>query len=117
MQTCFFALSNVVPREQAIAAIKNAVRKTYGKRGEDVVAKNFAAIDETLANLVEVAVPAQVSSGFDLRDALPAIAPEFVRDVLGPMIRGEGDSLPVSKMPVDGTYPSGTSQREKRNMD
>jgi len=116
MQTCFFALSNVLPREQAITAIKNAVRKTYGKRGEDVVAKNFAAVDETLENLVEVTVPKDSSGGFDLRDAVPARAPEFVRNVLAPMIRGEGDSLPVSMLPADGTYPSGTAQWEKRNI-
>lgn len=113
MQTCFFALSNVLPREDAIAAIKNAVRKTYGKRG--VVARNCAAIDGTLKNLVEVAVPAEATSESDVRATVSARAPEFVREVLAPMIRGEGDSLPVSKLPADGTYPSGTAQREKRN--
>jgi len=116
MQTCFFALSNVLAPEQAIAAIKNAVRKTYGKRGEDVVAKNFAAIDETLKNLVEVAVPAEAESEFDLRTTLPAQAPQFVREVLAPMMRGEGDALPVSSLPADGTYPSGTARWEKRNI-
>jgi len=115
MQTCFFALSNVLPREQAIAAIKNAARKTYVKRGEDVVAKNWAAIDETLKNLVEVSVPSEVTSKFDFRPTVSSGAPEFVHEVLAPMIRGEGDSLPVSKLPVDGTYPSGTAQWEKRN--
>ena len=116
MQTCFFALSNVPPPEQAIAAIKNAVRKTYGKRGEDVVAKNFAAIDETLKNLVEVAVPAEATSEIGFRDTLPAQAPEFVREVLAPMMRGEGDTLTVSQLPADGTYPSGTARWEKRNI-
>jgi len=115
MQTCFFALSNVLPREQAIAAIKNAARKTYMKRGEDVVAKNWAAIDETLKNLVEVKVCNEATSKFDLRATVSGRAPEFVLEVLAPMIRGEGDLLPVSKLPVDGTYPSGTAQWEKRN--
>jgi pyruvate-ferredoxin/flavodoxin oxidoreductase len=116
MQTCFFAISNVLPREQAIAAIKNAIRKTYGKRGQAVVEKNFAAVDQALANLFEVKVPEQTSSLFDLQPPVPAEAPEFVRGVLGPIIQGDGDFLPVSKMPVDGTFPSGTAQWEKRNI-
>jgi pyruvate-ferredoxin/flavodoxin oxidoreductase len=116
MQTCFFALSNVMPREQAVAAIKDAARKTYGKRGEEVVAKNFAAIDATLENLVEVSVPATASFTVESPSTPPLAAPEFVRDVLAPMMRGEGDSLPVSKLPLDGTYPSGTAQWEKRNI-
>jgi pyruvate-ferredoxin/flavodoxin oxidoreductase len=116
MQTCFFAISNVLPREQAIAAIKDAIQKTYGKRGKAVVAKNFAAVDKTLNNLFEMKIPTQVSSNFDLRPPVPSQAPEFVRDVLGPMIQGEGNALPVSKLPVDGTYPSGTAQWEKRNI-
>jgi pyruvate-ferredoxin/flavodoxin oxidoreductase len=116
MQTCFFAISNVLPREQAIAAIKNAIRKTYGKRGQAVVEKNFAAVDQTLANLFEVKVPDQSSSLFDLQPPVPTQAPEFVRGVLGPIIQGDGDFLPVSKMPVDGTFPSGTAQWEKRNI-
>jgi pyruvate-ferredoxin/flavodoxin oxidoreductase len=116
MQTCFFALSNVMPREQAVAAIKDAARKTYGKRGEEVVAKNFAAIDATLENLVEISVPATASFTVEFPSTQPPEAPEFVRDVLAPMMRGEGDSLPVSKLPVDGTYPSGTAQWEKRNI-
>lgn len=116
MQTCFFAISNVLPREQAIAAIKNAIRKTYGKRGEAVVEKNFAAVDQTLANLFEVKVPEQTSSLFDLQPPVLSEAPEFVRGVLGPIIQGDGDFLPVSKMPVDGTFPSGTAQWEKRNI-
>jgi pyruvate-ferredoxin/flavodoxin oxidoreductase len=115
MQTCFFALSNILPREQAIAAIKEAARKTYGKRGEEVVAKNCAAIDDTLKNLAEVTVPTEPTSEVDFPPTVSGRAPEFVREVLAPMIRGEGDSLPVSKLPVDGTYPSGTAQWEKRN--
>ena len=116
MQTCFFAISNVLPREQAIAAIKNAIRKTYGKRGQAVVEKNFAAVDQTLANLFQVKVPDQSSGLFDLQPPVPAQAPEFVRGVIGPIIQGDGDFLPVSKMPVDGTFPSGTAQWEKRNI-
>jgi pyruvate-ferredoxin/flavodoxin oxidoreductase len=116
MQTCFFAISNVLPREQAITAIKNAIHKTYGKRGQAVVEKNFAAVDQTLANLFEVKVPDQSSSAFDLQPPVPAQAPEFVRGVIGPIIQGDGDFLPVSKMPLDGTFPSGTAQWEKRNI-
>jgi pyruvate-ferredoxin/flavodoxin oxidoreductase len=116
MQTCFFALSNILPRDQGVRAIKSAARKTYGKRGEDIVAKNCAAIDETVKNLVEVTVPAEATSKVDLRATVPAKAPQFVREVLAPMIRAEGDSLPVSKLPADGTYPSGTAQWEKRNI-
>ncbi len=116
MQTCFFAISNVLPREQAITAIKGAIRKTYGKRGEAVVEKNFAAVGQTLANLFEVKVPSHVSSRFDLQAPVPAQAPEFVLNVLGPIIQGNGDLLPVSKMPIDGTFPSGTAQWEKRNI-
>jgi pyruvate-ferredoxin/flavodoxin oxidoreductase len=116
MQTCFFAISNVLPREQAITAIKNAIRKTYGKRGQAVVDKNFAAVDQTLANLFEVKVPVEAFSGIDLQPAVPEQAPAFVREVLGPIIQGDGDFLPVSKMSIDGTFPSGTSQWEKRNI-
>lgn len=116
MQTCFFAISNVLPREQAITAIKSAIRKTYGRRGPVVVEKNFAAVDSTLANLFEVKVPAEVSSGFDLQPPVPANAPEFVQNVIGPIIQGNGDCLPVSMMPVDGTFPAGTAQWEKRNI-
>ncbi|MBZ5504832.1 MAG: pyruvate:ferredoxin (flavodoxin) oxidoreductase [Acidobacteriia bacterium] len=116
MQTCFFAISNVLPKEQAVTAIKNAIRKTYGKRGEAVVEKNFAAVDQTLANLIEVKVPDHVFSRFDLQAPVPAWAPGFVRDVIGPIIQGNGDFLPVSKLPIDGTFPSGTAQWEKRNI-
>jgi pyruvate-ferredoxin/flavodoxin oxidoreductase len=116
MQTCFFAISNVLPRERAITAIKNAIRKTYGKRGQAVVDKNFAAVDQTLANLFEVRVPVESFSAIDLQPPVPEQAPAFVRNVLGPIIQGDGDFLPVSRMPVDGTFPSGTSQWEKRNI-
>ncbi|HKS79900.1 MAG TPA: pyruvate:ferredoxin (flavodoxin) oxidoreductase [Candidatus Acidoferrales bacterium] len=116
MQTCFFAISGVLPREEAIEAIKNAIRKTYGKRGEAVVQKNFAAVDQTLAHLHQVAVPNHVSSSFDILPAVPTQAPEFVRDVLGSIIAGRGDDLPVSALPVDGSFPTGTAKWEKRNI-
>jgi pyruvate-ferredoxin/flavodoxin oxidoreductase len=116
MQTCFFAISNVLPRQQAIAAIKNAIKKTYGKRGESVVNKNFAAVDKTLDSLFAVKIPQVATAGATMRPPVPPEAPRFVREVIGPMIQGEGDNLPVSKLPPDGTYPSGTSQWEKRNI-
>ncbi len=116
MQTCFFAISGVLPREQAIEAIKNAIRDTYGKRGEAVVAKNFVAVDHTLSHLYQVTVPAAVSSRLRVLPPVPERAPEFVRQVIGPMIAGRGDDLPVSAMPVDGTFPTGTAMWEKRNI-
>jgi pyruvate-ferredoxin/flavodoxin oxidoreductase len=116
MQTCFFAISGVLPREEAIDAIKKAIKKTYGKRGESVVQQNFAAVDSTLANLHQVTVPAAVTSTEELRPPVPAAAPAFVQEVLAPMIFGSGDDLPVSKLPADGTYPTATAQWEKRNI-
>jgi pyruvate-ferredoxin/flavodoxin oxidoreductase len=116
MQTCFFAISGVLPREEAIAAIKEAIRKTYGKRGEAVVEKNFAAVDATLAHLYEVRVPARVTSTLDVLPPVPAHAPTFVREVLGAIIAGRGDSLPVSALPPDGTFPTATALWEKRNI-
>jgi pyruvate-ferredoxin/flavodoxin oxidoreductase len=116
MQTCFFAISGVLPREQAITAIKDAIRKTYGKRGEAVVKRNFDAVDKTLANLFEVEIPQTASSEITMRKPVSEAAPEFVQEVLGEIISGRGDDLPVSAFPVDGTYPTGTSQWEKRNI-
>jgi len=116
MQTCFFAISGVLPREEAIAAIKHSIEKTYGKRGRVVVEKNFAAVDATLANLREVRVPERVTSTFDLRPPVAAGAPEFIQKVTAEMIAGRGDELPVSALPVDGTYPSGSAKWEKRNI-
>jgi pyruvate-ferredoxin/flavodoxin oxidoreductase len=116
MQTCFFAISGVLPREQAIEAIKKAIRDTYGKRGEAVVEKNFAAVDQALAHLHPVSVPSQATSGFDVLPPVPGQAPPFVRDVLGTIVAGRGDSLPVSAMPLDGTFPTGTAKWEKRNI-
>ena len=116
LQTAFFAISGVLPREEAIAKIKEAIKKTYGRKGEDIVQKNYAAVDAALAHLHEVKVPAKVTAGFDMRPPVPAEAPEFVQKVTAKMIAGEGDSLPTSLLPADGTYPSGTTQWEKRNI-
>jgi pyruvate-ferredoxin/flavodoxin oxidoreductase len=116
MQTCFFAISGVLPREEAIAAIKYAIKKTYGKRGDVVVQKNYAAVDATLEHLYEVKVPGKVTALFDIRPAVPEIAPEFVQTVTAKIVMGEGDDLPVSMLPIDGTFPSGTAQWEKRNI-
>ncbi|MFN7995830.1 MAG: pyruvate:ferredoxin (flavodoxin) oxidoreductase [Bryobacteraceae bacterium] len=116
MQTCFFAISGVLPREEAIAAIKYAIKKTYGKRGEAVVQKNYAAVDEALSHLYEVQVPAEATASFDMRPPVPAGAPDFVQKVTARIIAGEGDDLPVSAMPIDGTFPTATTQWEKRNI-
>ena len=116
MQTCFFAISGVLPREEAIAEIKNAIRKTYGKKGDRIVQMNLNAVDSTLSYLYEVATPEAVSSDIMMSQPVSAGAPEFVQTVLGKMIARQGDSIPVSMLPADGTYPSGTTQYEKRNL-
>ena len=116
MQTCFFALANVLPREEAIAQIKKYIQKTYGKKGQEIVNMNLQAVDNTLDNLYEVKIPTEVSSTLHRLPPIPDTAPEFVRDVLGKMISREGDQLPVSALPCDGTYPTGTTQWEKRNV-
>jgi pyruvate-ferredoxin/flavodoxin oxidoreductase len=116
MQTCFFAISGVLPREDAIAQIKKAIKKTYGKRGESVVQKNFAAVDHALAHLEKVEMPSAASSTFDLTGAFSSKAPKFVHDVLGMIAEGKGDQIPVSAIPAGGAYPSGTAQWEKRNI-
>jgi pyruvate-ferredoxin/flavodoxin oxidoreductase len=116
MQTCFFALSGVLPRDEAIAAIKHAIEKTYGKRGESVVRRNFEAVDAALANLHEVQVPSTVTSILELRRTVAGGASDFVKNVTARMIDGHGDLLPVSALPVDGTYPSGTTRWERRNI-
>ncbi len=116
MQTCFFAISGILPREDAIAEIKESIRQTYGKKGDTIVQKNLDAVDATLDNLYEVQVPQEVTSDADLRPPVPADAPPFVRDVLGTMIARKGDLLPVSVLPIDGTYPVGTTKYEKRNL-
>ncbi|HVP42552.1 MAG TPA: pyruvate:ferredoxin (flavodoxin) oxidoreductase [Terriglobales bacterium] len=116
MQTCFFAISGVLPREEAIGAIKKSIEKTYRKRGESVVRKNFEAVDATLAQLHEVKPPSQATSCLRLEPPVPATAPDFVQKVTGRIIAGEGDLLPVSAFPVDGTFPVGTARWEKRNI-
>jgi pyruvate-ferredoxin/flavodoxin oxidoreductase len=118
MQTCFFAISGVLPRDEAIEAIKQAIRKTYGKRGAAVIAQNERAVDATLAHLhkIDIAEWETSVSSFERRPAAPAEAPQFVREVLAPMIAGNGDELPVSALPIDGAYPTGTARWEKRNI-
>ena len=116
MQVCFFAISGVLPRQEAIDAIKKSIKKTYGKKGEEIVQMNLKAVDNTLARLHEVKVPARVDSQIELPPPVPKEAPEFVRSVLGEMIAGCGDRLPVSQLPCDGTFPLATSRWEKRNI-
>jgi pyruvate-ferredoxin/flavodoxin oxidoreductase len=116
LQTCFFAISNVLPRDEAIEEVKRTIRKTYGRKGADVVAKNEAAVDASVDNLHRIDVPAQPVSSIDMIPPVPDTAPEFVRAVTGSMLLGTGDSLPVSALPADGTYPSGTTKFEKRNI-
>jgi pyruvate-ferredoxin/flavodoxin oxidoreductase len=116
MQTCFFAISGVLPAGAAVAAIKHSIEKTYGRRGEAVVKKNFAAVDAALAHLQEIKVPDAVTADFDVRPAVPSEAPAFVRELTARLIAGDGDAVPVSALPVDGTYPTGTARWEKRNI-
>jgi len=116
MQTCFFAISGVLPREEAIEKIKYAIKKTYGRKGEEIVKKNFQAVDATLANLKEIPVPAQATSRHEMPPVVSAQAPEFVKKVTAKIMAGLGDELPVSAMPADGTFPTATTQWEKRNI-
>ena len=116
LQTCFFAISGVLEREEAIERIKASIAKTYGKRGAEVVKRNLAAVDHTLQDLHLVELPERVTSARELAPVVPAHAPEFVRTVTAAMMSGRGDELPVSALPVDGTYPTGTTQYEKRNI-
>ncbi len=116
MQTCFFAISGVLPRDEAIAAIKDAIKKTYGRRGKAVVQKNFDAVDQSIANLHRVRVPSTVTSAWDRPPAVAQEAPEFVQYVTGSIMSLRGDALPVSAMPIDGTYPTFTTRWEKRNI-
>jgi len=116
LQTCFFALSEVLPRLEAIAQIKKAIVKTYSGKGDEIVHKNFAAVDATLAQLFEVTVPDAPTNSWDRPLVVPADAPAFVQAVTAKMLAGRGDELPVSLMPIDGTFPSGTAAWEKRNI-
>ncbi len=115
MQVCFFAISKVLPRDEAIEAIRESIRHTYGRKGEDVVQKNMKAVDETLAHLHEVRVPEHVSSKTEIPAAFPG-APKFEHDILGAIYAGKGDELPVSAFSCDGTFPTGTAKWEKRNL-
>jgi len=116
MQTCFFAISGVLPKDAAIAKIKEAIEKTYGKKGPEIVQKNFAAVDQTLAALEQVTVPSVVSSELELPPVVPAEAPDFVQRVTSVMLQNKGDALPVSVFRPDGVWDVGTSQWEKRNI-
>jgi pyruvate-ferredoxin/flavodoxin oxidoreductase len=116
LQTCFFAISRVIPRDAAIEAVKQAIRKTYALKGPDVVTRNEAAVDTALANLHQVAVPPRPVGDVAMIAPVPETAPQFVREVTAMMLTGQGDDLPVSALPVDGTYPSGTTKYEKRNI-
>ncbi len=116
MQTCFFAISGVLPRAEAIAHIKAAIQKTYAKKGQSILDQNFAAVDHTLAHLVQVEVPSAATSPRSLAPPVPPEAPDFVRRVTAAMMAGKGDLLPVSAFPPDGTWPTGTAKWEKRNI-
>jgi pyruvate-ferredoxin/flavodoxin oxidoreductase len=116
MQTCFFAISGVLPRDLAIEKIKSAAEKSYSKKGRAVVEANWMAIDETVANLHKVKVPASATSVRNMPEPVPASAPEFVRKITAEIMAGRGDRLPVSALPDDGTWPSGTAMWDKRNL-
>ncbi|PID53366.1 MAG: pyruvate:ferredoxin (flavodoxin) oxidoreductase [Micrococcales bacterium] len=116
LQTCFFAISGVMPQDQAIAAVKDAIQSTYGRRGPEVVRRNEDAVDAALGALHEVPVPTETTSNRQRQQPIPANAPEFVRTVTAAMMAGRGDDLPVSALPVDGTFPTGTTAYEKRRV-
>ncbi len=116
MQTCFFAISGVLPRDEAIEQIKDAIKKTYARKGDEVVKMNITAVNNTLEHLHEVKVPDSVSADFDIKPPVPDYAPDYVKDVLGEIIAFRGDELPVSAFPCDGTFPTATTQYEKRNI-
>lgn len=116
MQTCFFAISGILPKDEAIDAIKNAIKKSYGKKGEEIVQKNFNAVDQALAHLHKVDVPDKVSSTIEMPPTVSPKAPEFVQKFTAKLIAGEGDEVPVSMLPPDGTFPNGTAKWEKRNI-
>ena len=116
MQTCFFAISGVLPKEEAIAKIKDAIKKTYGRKGEDIVKKNYQVVDQTLEHMAEMPAPLKVTAERGMPPVVSESAPQFVRDVTSLMLMGRGDELPVSALPADGTWPSGTTSFEKRNI-
>ncbi|MBU1097203.1 MAG: pyruvate:ferredoxin (flavodoxin) oxidoreductase [Bacteroidetes bacterium] len=116
MQTCFFAISGVLPEDEAIEQIKKAIKKTYGAKGEEIVKKNYEAVDQTLANLHKIALPETATSTIKLPPIVSDSAPDYVKNVLGLMMAGKGDEVSVSQMPIDGTFPTATTQWEKRNI-
>jgi pyruvate-ferredoxin/flavodoxin oxidoreductase len=116
MQVCFFVLSGVLPESEAIAGIKESIRQTYSQKGDEIVQMNLTAVDRSLAHLFEVEVPERAESRFEIARQVPQTAPAFVRDVLGEIIAGRGNELPVSAFPCDGTFPTGTAKWEKRNL-
>lgn len=116
MQTAFFVISGIIPKDDAIKAIKKEIHSTYAKKGEKILQKNYAAVDKAMEGIIEIPVPAEVTSATMMRPAVPAHATQFVKDVTARMIEGKGDSLPVSAIPADGTWPTGTTQYEKRNI-
>jgi pyruvate-ferredoxin/flavodoxin oxidoreductase len=116
MQPCFFALSGVMAPDEAITAIKASITATYAKRGALVVERNHAAVDQSLAALHRVAVPTEIGQGVHRPAVVPEIAPDFVQRITARMLAGEGDLLPVSALPVDGTFPTGTARWEKRRL-
>ena len=116
MQTCFFAISGVLPRDKAIEAIKYSIKKTYGKKGESVVQQNYEAVDQTLANLFEVKIPASVTSTIEMPPVVSDKAPQFIKEVTAKIIAGFGETLPVSAFPIDGTFPTDSARWEKRNI-
>ncbi len=116
LQVCFFAISKVLPKEQAIQSIRQSIRDTYGKKGEEIVQRNMKAVDETLTHLFGVKIPEMATSTIELPPPFSVTAPEFERNVLGMMYAGRGDELPVSAFPADGTFPTGTAKWEKRNL-
>ncbi len=116
MQTCFFAISGILPKDEAINKIKEAIKKTYGSKGEEIVNKNYKAVDQTLEHLYEIKVPESVTSSIELPPIVSDNAPDYVKNVLAKMMEGKGDEVPVSGMPIDGTFPSGTTKWEKRNI-
>ncbi|MEG8947241.1 pyruvate:ferredoxin (flavodoxin) oxidoreductase [Rosettibacter firmus] len=116
MQTCFFAISGILPKDEAIEQIKKAIKKTYGAKGEEIVKKNFEAVDQTLENLYKIEVPEKVTSTIELPPIVSDKAPDYVKNVLAKIMAGKGDYVKVSEMPVDGTFPSATTRWEKRNI-
>jgi len=116
MQTCFFAISDILPKEEAILLIKAAIKKAYGNKGEKILQSNYAAVDNSIENLFEVEVPSEVNSELEMRRTVPEEAPEYVQNVIAEIIAGNGDNLPTSAFEPDGTFPTGTTQWEKRNI-